>query len=203
MTSSIADRKGSTELSSKNWTAVLTPPKGLFHVSWKELWEYRELIGLLVYRDFVSIYKQTFLGSLWHILQPLLQTLMFVLVFSALLKIPTNGIPPLLFFLSGIACWRYFADCALRTSTTFIDNQSVFDKIYFPRIVVPLALVLVNLVRFLIQILLLLCMYVFFILKGAAIHPTWALMALPLLIVELGALGLGVGCLISAFTTRY
>jgi len=203
MTTSFPEPRQTIESSEENWTAVLTEPKGLFHVSWKELWEYRELIGLLVHRDFVSIYKQTFLGSLWHVLQPLLQTLMFVLVFSSLLKIPTNGIPPLLFFLSGIACWRYFADCAIKTSTTFIDNQSIFDKIYFPRILVPIALAIVNLIRFLIQILLLIGLYVFFFAKGATIHPTWYLLTLPLLIGQLGALGMGVGCLISAVTTRY
>lgn len=198
-----SESEESIGFSEENWTAVLKPPKGLFHIPWKELWEYKELIGLLVHRDYISIYKQTFLGSLWHVLQPLLQTIMFVLVFSNILKIPTNGIPPILFFLSGLACWRYFADCAIKISTTFIDNQGMFDKIYFPRIVVPIAQIIVNLIRFFIQIALFLCLYIFFYIKGAAIHPDWRLIVFPLLVIELGALGLGVGCLISAFTTRY
>jgi lipopolysaccharide transport system permease protein len=191
------------ELPEENWTTVITPSKGLFHFPCKELWEYRELIGLFVHRDCVSIYKQTVLGSIWHLLQPLLQTLVFVLVFYGILNISTNGIPPILFFLSGLACWRYFSDCAIKISTTFTANQHLFDKIYFPRLVVPIAEVIVNLVGFLAQILVFTCLYIFFVLKGAAIHLDWRVVVLPVLIFELGALGLGVGCLMAALTTRY
>lgn len=191
------------ELPEENWTTVITPHRGLLHIPWKELWEYRELIGLLVHRDYVSTYKQTILGSVWHLLQPLLQTLMFVVVFSKILRIPTNGIPPLLFFLSGLVCWRYFADCVTKTSTTFTANQPIFDKIYFPRLAVPIAQVIVNFIGFLMQLMMFIVLYLFFFVRGVAIHPDWRLIVLPVLIFELAALGLGVGCLISALTTRY
>ncbi len=188
--------------SEQNWT-VITPARGLLHVPWREIWEYRELIGMMVHRDYKALYRQTILGSIWHVIQPLIQTLMFVLVFSRILKIPTDGIPPLLFFLSGIVCWRYFSECVTKTATTFISNQSIFDKIYFPRLIVPISQVLVNLLGFLVQIGLFLVLYLVFLMKGAALQPDWRLVVLPVLIFELAALGLGVGCLVSALATRY
>lgn len=189
--------------SEKKWTTVITPHRGILHIPWKEIWNHRELIALLVHRDYTSIYKQTVLGSIWHLLQPLMQTLMFVLVFSRILKVSTDGIPPLLFFLSGIVCWRYFSECVNKTSSTFTANQYIFDKIYFPRLVVPIAQVIVNLIGFGSQLLLFFGLYLVFYLSGAAIHLDWRLIVLPVLIFELAALGLGVGCLVSALTTRY
>jgi lipopolysaccharide transport system permease protein len=200
---SSSEPKDSLATSEENWTTVITPHRRLLDIPWREIWEYRELIRLIVHRDYKAVYKQTILGSAWHVLQPLIQTLMFVLVFSRILKIPTDGIPPLLFFLSGIVCWRYFAECVSKTSTTFVSNQAIFDKIYFPRLIVPIAQVLVNLIGFLVQIGLFLILYLLFLIKGAALHPDWRLVVLPVLIFELAALGFGVGCLVSALTTRY
>ncbi len=197
------ERHKNINLPEENWTKVITPPRGLGHISWKELWEYRELIGLFAHRDFVSIYKQTVLGSVWHILQPLLQTLVFVLIFSGILNTSTDGVPPILFFLSGIACWRYFSDCAIKISTTFTTNQAIFDKIYFPRLVAPIAEMIVNFLGFLVQILLFILLYLIFWGEGAAIRPNLHLFIVPGLIFELGALALGVGCLMAALTTRY
>jgi len=187
----------------EKWTTIITPYRGFFHISWKEIWQHRELIRLFVHRDYTSVYKQTVLGSVWHLIQPLFQTLMFVLIFSKILKVPTNGIPPMLFFLSGIVCWRYFSECVNKTSMTFTANQYIFDKIYFPRLIVPISQVIVNLIGFSAQLGLFLVLYLFFYLNGAAIQPDWRLIVLPVLVFELAALGLGVGCLISALTTRY
>ncbi|PWU08131.1 MAG: ABC transporter permease [Verrucomicrobia bacterium] len=188
---------------SENWTTTISPHGGLLRIPWREIWEYRELIRLFVHRDYTSIYKQTILGSFWHLVQPLLQTLMFILIFSKILKVSTDGIPPMLFFLSGIVCWRYFSECVNKTSMTFTANQHIFDKIYFPRLIVPISQVIVNLIGFSAQLGLFLGFYLFFYFSGAAIRPDWRLIVLPVLVFELAALGLGVGCLISALTTRY
>jgi len=187
----------------EEWSTVITPHCHLLHIPFRELWEYREMILLLAHRDFVSLYKQTILGSFWYILQPLLQSLMFVLVFTKVAKISTGEIPPMLFFLAGTVCWRYFSECVTKTANIFTTNQNIFDKVYFPRLAVPIAQLITNLVGFAMGMALFLGFYFWYYFNGAPIHPDWRLIVLPVLIVQMAALGLGVGCLISGMTSRF
>ncbi len=185
------------------WTEVITPQRGWLEIRWRELWQYRDLIYLLVRRDFVGTYKQTILGPLWFFLQPLFTTIVFTVVFARIAKISTDAVPAPLFYLSGIVMWQYFADCLNQTAGTFTANASIFSKVYFPRLVVPLSRVLTSLLTFGIQFALFLCFLVFFKLHGAPIHPSFRIIVLPVLLAMMAALGLGVGCLVSSFTTRY
>lgn len=189
--------------SHNEWTTVIESHASLFHIPWKELWEYRELMMRMVHRDYVSRYKQTFFGSLWYVLQPLFTSLMFTLVFSNIAKISTGGIPPVLFYMSGTVCWSYFSACVTGTASTFISNSSLFDKVYFPRLVVPISQLVVNLVGFIMQMALFLGFYAWYAWHGAPVTMGWRIIILPILLLQMGALGLGVGCFISAITTRF
>lgn len=192
-----------TTIPHQQWTTVIKPHESLFHIPWKEIWDYRELVMRLVHRDFISRYKQTILGSAWYVLQPLLTSLMFVLVFSNIAKISTNKIPPILFYLAGSVCWGYFSGCVTNTAGTFISNSSLFDKVYFPRLVVPISQLIVNLIGFGMQMALFLALYAYFYFTGAPISMGWRIIVLPMLLFQMAALGLGVGCLVSAVTTRF
>jgi lipopolysaccharide transport system permease protein len=192
-----------TEVPHQQWTTVIKAHESLFYIPWKEIWDYRELVMRLVYRDFISRYKQTILGSAWYVLQPLFTSLMFVLVFSNIAKISTNKIPPILFYLAGSVCWGYFQGCVTNTAGTFLSNASLFDKVYFPRLVVPISQLIVNLIGFVMQMALFLALYAYFYLKGAQINMGWRIIVLPVLLFQMAALGLGVGCLVSAVTTRF
>ena len=185
------------------WTAIIDSRKTLFSFPWKELWDYRDLIYLLFYRDFTSTYKQTILGPLWYWVQPFLQTMVMTLVFSGVGKIPTDGIPPFLFYLSGMACWTFFADCLNKASVTFTTNAYLFGKIYFPRLVSPIATVGMCLVNFCMVFSLFLLTYFIFMLRGTPIHPDWRLIALPVLVLQMTLIGMGVGFVVTALTTRY
>jgi lipopolysaccharide transport system permease protein len=186
-----------------NWDKIIRPRSGWFDVHIGELWRYRDLIALFVWRDFVSIYKQTILGPFWYLLQPLLTTLVFTIIFGTVAGMPTDDTPPFLFYLSGVIVWRYFADCLTNTSNTFVSNAHIFGKVYFPRLTVPISVVVSNLVSFGIQMLLLLFCYLFFW-HSSLIRPHLsALMLLPFLIVQMAALGLGFGIIVSSLTTRY
>ena len=185
------------------WTTVIDSRQTLLHFPWKELWNYRDLIALFIHRDFTSTYKQTILGPLWYWVQPFLQNVVLTLVFSGIAKIPTDGIPPFLFNLSGLVCWTYFADCLNKTSTTFSSNAHIFGKIYFPRLASPIATVAMCMVNFCMVFSLFLLCYVVFILTGSHIHPDWRLLALAILILQMALLGMGSGFLITALTTRY
>lgn len=192
-----------TSLSHAGWTTVIEPHASLFRIPWKELWEYRELIGRMAHRDYISRYKQTFFGSLWYLLQPLFTSLMFTLVFSNIAKISTGGIPPMLFFMAGTVCWGYFSACVTGTAGTFISNSALFDKVYFPRLVVPISQLIVNLIGFAMQMALFLGFYAWYAWHGASISMGWRIVVLPILLIQMGALGLGVGCFVSAITTRF
>jgi lipopolysaccharide transport system permease protein len=187
----------------ESWTTIIDSRHNVFSFPWKELWNYRDLICLFFYRDFSSTYKQTILGPLWYWVQPFLQTLVLTLVFSGIAKIPTDGIPAFLFNLSGMACWTYFADCLNKTSTTFATNAPLFGKIYFPRLASPIATVAMCMVNFFMVFSLFIVMYVVFLLMGAHIHPDWRIVALPVLILQMALIGMGVGFVITALTTRY
>ena len=187
----------------ETWTKVLRSRSGWFDLDLKDLWRYRDLIMLFVRRDFVAIYKQTILGPLWFLLQPLFTSFIFYLIFGKIAQVPTDGIPPMLFYLSGVVTWNYFAGCLTRTSDTFTANAGIFGKVYFPRLTVPVSVVIINLMTFAIQFCLFLLLLGLFAVKGAAIHPNRWILITPLLIVQMGTLGLGLGILISALTIKY
>lgn len=176
---------------------------GWFDIDLKGLWNYRDLIWLFVRRDFVAIYKQTILGPLWFLLQPLFTTLVFTIVFGKIAKIPTDNVPPLLFYMTGVVAWGYFSGCLTKTSDTFAGNAGIFGKVYFPRLVVPVSLVISNIITFFIQFTLLLGFILYFYLNGALVRPNYWVLVTPLLIIYMAALGLGVGILISSLTTKY
>ncbi len=168
-----------------------------------ELLQCRDLISLFVWRDFVAVYKQTILGPLWHIIQPLLTTMMFTLIFGRVAKLPTEGLPPFLFYLSGSVVWAYFASCLSKTSNTFVANAHLFGKVYFHRLAIPVSVVLSNLIAFAIQFLVFLAFMAIYANQGEAVHPNLWLLALPLLLVMMAGYGLGFGIIVSALTTRY
>ncbi|MBR1468953.1 MAG: ABC transporter permease, partial [Prevotella sp.] len=187
----------------EKFSTIITTSQKLWNVDLKEIWQYRDLIKLLIRRNIVVQYKQTVLGPLWYIVQPILTVLMNMVVFGGIAKMSTDGIPQALFYMAGNVCWFYFSDCLNQTSSTFISNQSVFGKVYFPRLVVPIATVISNLLRFGIQLCLFAVIFLYFYFCGANIHPNWCVLLIPLFIVMLAGLGLGFGILISSMTTKY
>lgn len=185
------------------WDKVIRPRNGWFDISLGEIWKYRDLIGLFVWRDFVAVYKQTILGPLWYLIQPLLTTVVFTIIFGKVAHLPTDGLPPFLFYLSGVIAWKYFADCLNSTSNTFVSNANLFGKVYFPRITVPVSVVISNLIAFGIQFLLFLAFFAYYLANSSVIKPQPVLLLLPLLIMQMAALGLGFGVIVSSLTTRY
>lgn len=182
---------------------IITPYHRLWHVDFAEVWCYRDLIDLFVKRNIVVQYKQTVLGPLWYIIQPLLTVIMNIVVFGGIAKMSTDGLPQAIFYMAGNVCWFYFSDCLNQTSSTFRTNQAMFGKVYFPRLVVPIATVISNLLRFGIQMGLFVAFYLYFFFSGSDITPTWALLLFPLFVVMLAGLGLGFGILVSSMTTKY
>lgn len=188
------------------WTEVISPKKSWFDLGLGELWRYRDLVLLFVRRDFVSIYKQTILGPLWHIIQPLMTTLVFMIVFGQIANLSTDGQPQFLFYMAGVAIWNYFATCLNKTSNTFVTNAAIFGKVYFPRLTVPVSVVISALLSFFIQILLFLGFYFFFLFfteSGNSLQPNIWLLAIPYFILIMAVLGLGMGIIISSLTTKY
>jgi lipopolysaccharide transport system permease protein len=185
------------------WTSVIGPRRGWFEIDLKEIWQYRDLVMLFVRRDFVAKYKQTILGPLWFLLQPLLTTLIFTVIFGRIAGISTDGVPMLLFYLSGIVAWNFFANSLTETSGTFINNASIFGKVYFPRLVLPLSMTISGFLTFIIQFLLLMGFMIYFYISGAQITLTANLLYLPLLVVLLALQGLGFGIIISSLTIKY
>ncbi len=187
----------------RKWKEVITAHDRIFSINIKELWDYRDLLLILMRRDILAIYKQTILGPLWFFIQPILTAITFVIVFSRAAKLSTSGLPPVIFYLSGIVIWSYFSECVTRTSTFLKDNNQILSKVYFPRLIVPLSLVLTNLVKFSIQLLLFLVIYFYFLAKGESIHPNKYLSLFPVLIIMVALLGFGCGIIISSLTTKY
>lgn len=186
------------------WTTIIKPKTSLLQVDFCELWQYRDLYRMLVKRDIVVWYKQTILGPLWFFIQPILTTIMFMIVFGGIAKIGTDGIPQPLFYLAGICLWNYFAESLNQTSNTFIQNSALFGKVYFPRLVVPIATVTSNLVRLGIQLLLFVFVYLYFaFFAEATVAPNLYICLVPLLILLLSGLALGFGVLFSSLTTKY
>ena len=187
----------------EDWTKVIRAENPWFRISLRELWNYRDLIVLFVRRDFVAMYKQTILGPIWFLLAPLFTTVVFTVVFGRIAKIPTDGVPHFLFYMAGTVCWGYFSGCLTETSNTFVKHSGIFSKVYFPRLVVPISIVISSLLKFLIQLMFFLAFLVYYCIMGADISPSLGVLALPLWIVEMAVLGLACGILISSMTTRY
>jgi len=192
-----------SRLPDEEWDIEITPKSSLFDLRLKDTWHYRDLLLLLVRRDFVSFYKQTILGPVWFFLQPIITILIYNLVFNNLAKISTDDVPAPLFYLAGTIMWNYFSDCLTKTSTVFKDNAAMLGKVYFPRLIMPLSIVLSNLVRFAVQFILFLVMMAIYWSRGFSIAPNSALLLFPVLILLIAALGLGLGMIISAVTTKY
>ena len=188
----------------EHWDLEIRPQTNLFDLNLKDVWRYRDLLVLFVKRDFVAQYKQTILGPLWHLIQPLLTTLMFLFIFGRVARMGTDGIEPTLFYMSGITIWNYFASCLTSTSNTFVANAGIFGKVYFPRLIIPLSIVLSNIVRFVIQFFLLLAFMVgYMIFKDVSIELTLRWLFIPLLVLVMAGIGFGLGIIISSLTTKY
>jgi homopolymeric O-antigen transport system permease protein len=187
----------------ENWTTIIRPKHKLLQVDFREIWQYRDLLTMFIRRDIVTQYKQTVLGPAWYFIQPALTTMMYMVVFGGIAKIPTDGLPQPMFYLAGIVCWQYFADCLTKTSTTFTSNQNIFGKVYFPRLIVPLATVSSNLIRMGIQFLLFLVVYIYFLIMKVDVAPNSYALLIPVLIIMLAGLAFGFGILISSMTTKY
>ena len=188
----------------ETWTEVISPKRSLLDINLKELWRYRDLIMLFVRRDFVATYKQTILGPIWLFLQPMFTTLTFFFVFNQIAKIPTDGIDPILFYLSGITLWNYFSDCFNKTSNTFVANAGIFGKVYFPRLATPISIVISNLVKLGIQVLLFVAILIYqMITKDVQLNLNAYILIFPYLIILMAVMGLGLGIIFSALTTKY
>ena len=190
-----------------NWLYIISPRQKLIDLNLKEIWYYKDLLLLFVKRNVITVYKQTILGPLWYFIQPLFTSVIFTLIFNNMANIPTGeGVPSFLFNLAGITCWNYFKECLTGTSNTFSQNQGLFGKVYFPRVIVPLSVVLTNLVKYGIQILVFIGFYIyyaFFTDKAGGASPKSAIVFIPMLIFFMGILGLGLGMIISSMTTKY
>ncbi len=187
----------------ENWDLVIRPKSKWYDLRLKEMLRYKDLLFLFVRRDFVSLYKQTILGPIWFFIQPIITSLTFSLIFGNLAKISTDGLPQILFYLCGVTLWTYFSDTLTKTSETFTANANIFGKVYFPRLIVPMSVVVSNLIKLGVQFLLFILIWLFYLLKGNNIHPNAALLLVPFLIIMMGFLGLGFGILITSMTTKY
>ncbi|MBX2935116.1 MAG: ABC transporter permease [Ferruginibacter sp.] len=185
------------------WDLVIEPRSKLLNLNLKEVWRYRDLLWLFVKRDFVAQYKQTILGPLWHFIQPIFTTLMFLFIFGKVANIPTDGIEAIPFYMSGIAIWNYFSACLTATSSTFVANAGIFGKVYFPRLVIPLSTVMSNMVKFGIQFLLLLAVMIYYGIKTGHFHFGISWLMIPVLVLMMAGMGLGLGIIISSLTIKY
>jgi lipopolysaccharide transport system permease protein len=186
-----------------DWDLTIEPQSSLFDLNLKDVWRYRDLLWMFVKRDFVSFYKQTILGPLWFFIQPLFTTIIYTFIFGGLANLSTDSLPQPLFYMAGITAWNYFSECITKTSTVFKDNANIFGKVYFPRLIMPLSIVASNLVRFAVQMLLMIMMMGYYSWNGANFHMTWAITLFPLLVLLMALLGLGLGLIITALTTKY
>ena len=193
----------STEPVETKWLFEITPKNKFFSLNLKEVWQYRDLLLLFVKRDIVTVYKQTILGPLWYLIQPLFTAITFTIIFNNLAGINTGTVPPFLFNLAGITIWNYFTACFTGTSNTFGSNAGIFGKVYFPRLIVPLSIVISNLIKFGIQFFIFVVFYIYFYSQGALVSLNGAVVFFPVLIILMGILGLGFGMFISSLVTKY
>lgn len=187
----------------EEWNIIIKPKNRLFELNLRELWQYRDLLSLFIKKEIITQYKQTIFGPLWYLFQPILTTLMYMVVFGGIAGIPTDGVPQALFYLAGICMWQYFSDCLTKTSNTFVTNANIFGKVYFPRLISPLSTTISNLVRFAIQFLLFVAVYVYFVTSGTIVSMNAYALLLPLLVLMIAGLALGFGIIISSLTTKY
>lgn len=187
----------------KDWDIIIEPRGSLFKLNLKELWQYRDLLEMYIKREIVTFYKQTILGPVWFFIQPVFTTIVYMFVFGGLAGIPTDGIPQPLFYLSGICLWNYFSESLTKTSDTFLTNQAVFGKVYFPRLIAPLSITITGIIKLFIQLFLFCAVYIYFKANGAAVHPNIYALLFPVLLLILAGLGLGFGIIISSMTTKY
>lgn len=188
----------------EHWDLIIKPKNKWYDLDLSALWRYRDLLLLLVRRDFVSVYKQTILGPLWFLIQPVLTALTFTFIFGSVAKISTDDSPPILFYMAGVTLWSYFSDCLTKTSNTFIANAGVFGKVYFPRLIIPLSVLVSNLIKLGIQFLIFIGIWLYFFTSHHQVMPHWELMwVVPILVVMMAGLGFGFGILISSLTTKY
>lgn len=191
------------KLKEENWSLIIKPSQSVFSFDYKALWRFRDLIFLFVKRDMVSAYKQTILGPLWFLIQPILTTITYTIIFYFVAKIKIDGLPPLLFYMSGIVLWSYFSECLIKTSETFSANAGIFGKVYFPRLIVPISIVISNMIRLGFQFLLLIVFWIYYFAKGEAIHMNSTILLFPLLLLLMAGHGLAFGIIISSLTTKY
>ena len=187
----------------KQWDLIIENKSNPFSLDLKEVWRYKDLLMMYVKRDIVTFYKQTILGPLWFIIQPVFTTIMFMFVFGGIAGISTDGVPQAVFYLAGLVCWNYFADCLSKCSDTFNANQNIFGKVYFPRLIVPLSITVSNMIKMAIQFVLFIAVYLYYYITLDSFHINLTILLLPVLIVMLGCLGLGFGLIISSMTTKY
>lgn len=187
----------------ERWTKVISARQGLLDLHLHDVLQYRDLILLLIKRDWTVAYKQTVLGPLWYVMQPLLSAVMYTFVFGKLAGLGTDGIPSVLFYFPGNMLWQYFTKCVTCGANTFIENRNVFSKVYFPRLCVPIADTVGQILRLLIQFAFLLCIYIYFLANGVPVRPSWKVLFFPFLLIWIGCLGTGFGLILSALTTKY
>ena len=187
----------------EEWLFEIKPKDNLFSLNFKEIWRYRDLLMMFVKRDVVTLYKQTILGPLWYLIQPLFTSIVFTLIFNNVAGIKTGTIPPFLFNLAGVTVWNYFKECLIATSDTFKKNEAIFGKVYFPRVIMPMSIVVSNLLKFGIQLCILIAFYLYYFFSGADLQPNIAIIGFPLLILIMGMLGLGLGMIVSSMVTKY
>jgi len=187
----------------QTWTEEIKSQKTLFSINFKEVWHYRDLLFLLVKRDFIVFYKQTILGPIWFFVQPILTTIIYVIIFGQVAKLSTDGLPQMAFYLSGITIWSYFSDVLNKTATVFQSNASIFGKVYFPRLIMPLAIVFSGLMKFLVQFTLFVCVVLYFTFVKGTIHPNLWILSTPFLLLLMAAFALGLGMIFSSMTTKY
>jgi lipopolysaccharide transport system permease protein len=187
----------------ENWDLIIRPQRHLLDLRLADLWRARDLIMIFVWRDFLSYYKQTILGPLWYLIQPLLTTIIFTVIFGRIAQLSTDGLPPFLFYMAGTVIWTYFAECLNKTSQTFINNANLFGKVYFPRLAVPISILISNLIAFSIQFLLFIGFVIYFVIIGAPVRPNAWISLTPLLLLLMAGFGLGFGIIVSSLTTRY
>lgn len=187
----------------EKWDLEIKPKRSLFSVNFAELFQYRDLILLFVKRDFVAQYKQTIMGPLWHLIQPIMTTLVFMLVFGRIARISTGGVPPMLFYVTGITLWTYFSGCLTATANTFTSNAGIFGKVYFPRLVTPISITISNLIKFAIQFGLVIAIMLYYHFNGFPVHVNWKWIGIPFLVLIMAGISLGLGIIISSLTTKY
>ena len=187
----------------ENWTLILRPQRSWWDLRLNELWQYRDLILLFVWRDFVAYYKQTILGPLWYLIQPILTTVVFTVIFGNIAQLSTDGLPPFLFYLAGNTVWGYFSTCLTSTATTFTSNAAILGKVYFPRLTIPISIVVSNIISFGIRMGVFLGFLIYYLAIGVDLSPNGWILSLPLLLLIMAGLGLGMGIIVSSLTTKY